>query len=315
MKHAVFKRSFFSLALIAALLAAPIAAEALAGGGGSFGSRGMRSFSAPPATPTAPRTAAPLPRQPSAGSQGFAQSPAAAPARSGFGRGLAGGLLGAGLFGLLLGAGFAGGLGSLTSILGLLLQVILVVVAVRFVMGLFANRRQQAMAGNAPRGYAAAGGSGLGPRPQAQAANNNAANTNLAITPTDYAAFEQRLQTIQQAYSNEDVGGLRQLAMPDIAAQMADEIQQNTRQGVANRITGTHLLQGDLAEAWQEDNREFASVAMRFGAIDTMVDRTTGHLVSGDPTKPVEATEIWTFQRPRNAGPDAWRLSAIQQAA
>jgi predicted lipid-binding transport protein (Tim44 family) len=34
-------------------------------------------------------------------------------------------------------------------------------------------------------------------------------------------------------------------------------------------------------------------------------------VVSGDPTRPTEVTEIWTFRRDAG-GP--WKLSAIQQA-
>src|SRR5947208_12534718 len=87
-------------------------AGARVGGGGSSGSRGSRTFSAPPSTSTAPGTAQPFNRtitQP--GSPGVG-----APATSGGGffnrpgsRGLLGGLaagfLGAGLLGMLFGGG------------------------------------------------------------------------------------------------------------------------------------------------------------------------------------------------------------------
>ena len=52
---------------------------------------------------------------------------------------------------------------------------------------------------------------------------------------------------------------------------------------------------------------------MRFSLIDVMVDRASGQIVSGDPNRPDEATELWTFVRPAGSGPDAWKLSAIQQ--
>src|SRR2546430_17572313 len=82
-------------------------AFARAGGGGSFGSRGARTFSAPSATPTAPRGAAPMERsitspndtnfrRPTPYSQGGFFS-------GGFCRGLLGGLIGAGIYGLLFG--------------------------------------------------------------------------------------------------------------------------------------------------------------------------------------------------------------------
>src|SRR5207237_10167019 len=87
-------------------------ADARVGGGFSAGSRGSRTFSAPPTTSTAPSQAAPIQRsitQPS--SQPRFGQPATSPGfGSGFfGRGLLGGLgagfIGAGLFGLRFGYG------------------------------------------------------------------------------------------------------------------------------------------------------------------------------------------------------------------
>jgi predicted lipid-binding transport protein (Tim44 family) len=48
---------------------------------------------------------------------------------------------------------------------------------------------------------------------------------------------------------------------------------------------------------------------MRFSMIDKTLDRTSGQLVAGSE-QPSEATEVWTFIRPRGA---QWELSAIQQ--
>jgi predicted lipid-binding transport protein (Tim44 family) len=71
------------------------------------------------------------------------------------------------------------------------------------------------------------------------------------------------------------------------------------------------LLQGDVAESWREQGREYATVAMRFGLRDWTTDRATGRVVEGDPDRPTEATEVWTFVRPRGGN---WLLSAIQRA-
>src|SRR5215469_2302503 len=128
-------RPLLALLALASLLSftAIDMADARVGGGGSFGSRGSRTFSAPSSTRTAP-SGAPIQRsitQPTSPAL-----PNAAPAGGGFfGRpgffgggffgGLAAGFLGAGLFGLLFGHGLAGGLGSLTSLIGLVLQIAL----------------------------------------------------------------------------------------------------------------------------------------------------------------------------------------------
>jgi hypothetical protein len=108
-------RRFLKLKRIAdfspcALLAlAPAIAEARMGGGGSFGSRGSRSWSAPPSTRTMPGQASPFERSVTPRSIPGAAGPMSQQGAFGgaFGRGmlggLAGGLLGAGLFGLLTG--------------------------------------------------------------------------------------------------------------------------------------------------------------------------------------------------------------------
>ena len=49
---------------------------------------------------------------------------------------------------------------------------------------------------------------------------------------------------------------------------------------------------------------------MRFSLRDITVERATNRIVAGDPARPTESTELWTFRRDRG-GP--WLLSAIQQ--
>jgi predicted lipid-binding transport protein (Tim44 family) len=108
---------------------------------------------------------------------------------------------------------------------------------------------------------------------------------------------------------------MRSMATAEMVAYFSQEIAANARNGVINKVSGVKLLQGDLAEAWREDNEEYATVAMRFSLTDVMQDRATGRVVSGDPAKTEEATEVWTFVRPVGSGQQGWKLSAIQQTA
>src|SRR5881394_337203 len=153
-------------------LLAVSSADARIGGGSSFGSRGSRTFSPPPSTSTAPMAAQPMQRtitQP--GSPGLG-----APAGGGFfnrpGMGMLGGLaagfLGAGLLGMLFGGGMFGGLGGLSSMLGLLLQIGVIVLVVRLAMSWWQRRNEPATAyaGPTPRpgaqaNFRSAGGFGL----------------------------------------------------------------------------------------------------------------------------------------------------------
>jgi predicted lipid-binding transport protein (Tim44 family) len=237
----------------------------------------------------------------------------------GFGRGLLGGFIGAGLFGLLFGHGLFGGLGGGLSILGLLLQIGLLFLLFKFVMGFVRGRRPAvqgaAFDSNAGEGLGQAGtsarggfaGFGGGPgSPQRE--------TKLEVAPADFSVFEQRLVAIQSAFGAEDFDRLRALATPEMASYFAEELAGNAKKGLVNRVSDVRFLQGDLSEAWREAQGEYATVAMRFSLIDTMADRVSGKIVSGDPAAPEQATEVWTFARHVGGTPGDWKLSAIQQA-
>jgi predicted lipid-binding transport protein (Tim44 family) len=286
------------------------AADARIGGGMSSGSRGMRTFSPPPSTSTAPGTASPFNRtitQP--GMNGGFGAPAGGGlfgGRGGMLGGLAAGFLGAGLLGMLFGGGLFSGIGGFSSILGLLLQIVLIVFLARMAMAWW-QRRQPAYAGSTPapgpQSNFRSGMMGLG-------GFGGASSAPLQIQPADYEAFERLLCDIQAAWSNEDVGRLRMLTTPEMAAYFERDLDQNRARNVVNHVSGTRLLQGDLAEAWREGDSDYATVAMRFSIVDTTVDRSSGRLVEGSE-QPVEITEIWTFLRQRGGN---WQLSAIQQA-
>lgn len=346
------RRSRAGMVLAAALVLAAGVAEARVGRGGSFGSRGGRTYEAPPVTRTAPAPASPMQRSqvPNAGPAiqrpGVPPGQVAQPRR--FGTGLMAGLLGAGLFGMLFGAGFFGGLAGLGSILGFLIQLALVALLVSFALRWFRRRQEPAYAG--PQGHARSGpggavppaGSGVGmtgglggvPRAgsgtrgigiglgaglggalggldRTAAAPRRPGQDEVGLTPADFNAFERALQEVQAAYSRQDVAALWSLATPEMAGYIQEELNENARNGVINSVRDVRLFQGDLAEAWREGTTGYATVAMRFSAVDVTVDRATGRVVDGDPTRPREITELWTFRRD-HGGP--WKLSAIQQA-
>ena len=310
-----FRRASVALLVAVLALSAPVDAYARAGGGFSFGSRGSRTFSAPPITATAPRPTAPLGRSAAPAQGYFTQAaPRGGFFSGGFGRGLIGGLVGAGLFGLLFGNGLFGGLGDGLSFFGLLLQLGLIYLVVRFAIGLF-RRRQFAVAGGAGPGRGPLPG---GPLPGAAtgfAGSGFAPNATvpLQVGKADFDAFERSLVDVQTAYGAEDLDRIGRLATREVTARFASDLAENARKGLVNRVSNVRLLQGDLAEAWREGGSEFASVAMRYSLSDAMFERASSRLVSGGAS-PQEATEVWTFMRPAGSGPDAWRLSAIQQA-
>ena len=304
------------LSLAVPLVMAISAADARVGGGGSSGSRGSRTFSAPPSTTTAPGSAQPMNRtftQP--GSPGMGAPAAAGAAKGGFfnrpGMGLLGGLaagfLGAGLLGMLFGGGMFSGLGGLSSIIGLMLQIGLIIIVVRLAMSWWQRRHTPASAyAGAPAAGPAAPQTGFG---SGMGFGLGSGSAPLEILPADYEAFERLLGEIQAAWSNEDVAKLHTLATPEMVSYFSKDLEQNKANNDVNKVSNVKLLQGDLAEAWREAETDYASVAMRFSLVDKTLERATGRLVSGSET-PIEVTEVWTFARQRGAN---WELSAIQQ--
>src|SRR4029077_5829788 len=284
-------------------------AQARVGGGFSGGSRGTRTFSAPPATPTAP-SAAPIQRsitQP--GNTAPIGQTGMRPGLFGGGSvgGLAAGFLGAGLFGFLFGHGFFGGMAGFASIIGLLLQVVLVVIVARLVFAWWQRRNMPAPAYAAAHPATGHSFSGLGG--MLGGANVPATGDPLAIDKSDYDAFERLLGDIQAAYSTEYLSTLRAKVTPEMLAYFSEQLAANASRGLINRVTDVKLLRGDLAEAWREGNTDYATVAMTFALKYGMVDRASGQIVEGG--EPSEVTELWTFMRARGGD---WLLSAIQQA-
>ena len=306
----MFSRSKVLTLLLLVLFAVGASGDAFAraGGGGSFGSRGGRTFSAPSSTSVAP-SAAPINRSamPGAGTS-FGQPARGGFFSGGFGRGLLGGLVGAGLFGLLFGNGMFGGLGGGESFLGLLLQVGLLLLGAKLLWSFFRNRQQPAygsaafspLAGGVPFG---GNGGGSGP----------VRAIPITLAPADFDTFERRLNEVQATYGSGDAGSLRRIATAEMAGIFAEELAGHDRRGEVNRLSDVKLLAGDLSEAWGEGSIEFATVAMRYALVDQTFERASGRLIAGSPT-PQTVTEVWTFTRPTGAGSQGWILSAIQQA-
>ena len=315
------------------LLLVPVLAEARPGGGKASGSRGSRTESAPARTDTAPngaqpfqRSATPSPTQaaPAAGAAAAAQAARPSMARN-LMMGLGAGLLGAGLFGMLSGSGFFSGLASMAGMLGFLLQIALIGGAIWLALRFFRRRSEPQLAGagapmsreayqpqpDARMGAMGAGGMSAGgmarpaPAPVPQ-------TTPIELTGEDFNVFERLLGEINTAYSNEDEKGLRERVTPEMFGYFDEDLSGNARKGLVDRVTDVKLVQGDLSEAWREDNFDFATVAMRFSLINALYERSSGRVVDGNATVPQEVTEHWTFVRSRGA---AWKLSGIQQAA
>jgi predicted lipid-binding transport protein (Tim44 family) len=301
--------------------------------GGSFGSRGSRTYSQPAPTQTSPGYVSPVQRSmtmpgatpggayaPRPGMPGYAGY---RPGYGGFGGfrggGFFGGLLAGGLIGGLMGHGWGGGWGGSGwgggggGLLTILIQLLILFFVVSFVMRLFRRRSaayspyEAEPAFGGPAGFTG-GGFGGGPAPGSPYVPTTG-GWEIPITPQDQQAFETLLKEIQDAFGREDYAALRDRCTPEIVSYLSEELSENATHGRKNEVTGTHLLQADVGEAWREGDIEYATAAMKYESIDLMRDRTTGAVLSGDPSTPSQTTELWTFAR-HMGGP--WKLSAIQ---
>ncbi len=286
-------------------------ADARGGRGGGTGTRGERTYQAPKTTPTAPNQAKPIERsmtQPGAAAATRTVAPAAQASRFGTMKSLLlGGLIG-GMLASFLGAG------ALASVMGFLLQALLIGGLVYLVIALIRSRRSPTLA------TATAGATPVA-KPQDANVYQRASNTMpggnaspvLDLHQNDFNAFERVLGDVQSAYGRADINALGDLVTPEMLSYFAAELDQDRKRGQRNEVGSPKLLQGDLSEAWREASGEWATVAMRYSLTDAVIEAATGRVVSGSRTEPQEVTEVWTFRRPHGAGPDKWELSAIQQ--
>jgi predicted lipid-binding transport protein (Tim44 family) len=351
-------RTALSVGLVLALA---IGGSAEARRGGSFGSRGSRTYYTPGATSTYSGYTAPVQRSmttpgatPTYGApqaqpyntgtySPYNQAYNAYPQRGGFfhsfGGGLMSGMLAGGLIGAMSGHGWGGyggygggngGYGAGASMFGLLIQLGVLALIGWFLLRLFRRRSgplnsgfQNALyEGPSPEpmyGYGHTGVPLSEPGPMTPnvipmpgpgyGAPPSGPGDEIGLTQGDRNDFERLLGEVQTAFGHEDYAGLRERCTPEIVSFLSEELSENATHGRKNDVTGTRLLQSDVSEAWREGPADYATVAMRYESIDLMRDRQSGAVIEGDPDKPSETTELWTFVR-QGGGP--WKLSAIQ---
>lgn len=314
---------------VALALSMIIAQPADARRGGSFGSRGSRTYSQPAPTATAPGTTAPVQRSMTA--PGATPSPGVAGYQGGLGGNPFGGFRGGGFFGGLLAGGLIGGLmghgwgggwggggwgGGGGGLLTIIIQLLILFFVVTLVMRLFRRRSAAFSPFEAEPAFGGAAGLaggrfGGGAASGAPYVPTTAAGLEIPISPQDQQTFEALLKEIQDAFGHEDYAALRDRCTPEIVSYLSEELSENATHGRKNEVSGTQLLQADVGESWREGDIEYATASMRYESIDLMRDRTTGAVLSGDPNTPSQTTELWTFAR-HIGGP--WKLSAIQEA-
>ncbi len=288
-------------------------AEARAGGGGSGGFRGSRSFQAPS------RPAQPSPSQPSREAAPPPQQPGPmAPQPGGFMRGIGtailGGFLGSMLFSGLANAGF-GGLGGS----GFGLMEILLIAGI----GYFLYRKFRAPA--AASGYDSMqyrdtqdSTSRYAPVEEAPAVTNAIDYRSLTLMDRSFdpdsflKTAQDNFFKVQGAWNKQDTASLNALCGTELMKTWEQEIEKLRARGQQNKMENIALRQSEITEAWTESGEDYITVRLLANLLDYTVDANSGALVNGSNAEPVEFEEYWTFTRP--VGPNLWKLSAVQQA-
>jgi len=314
---------------VVALLAILVPEEvwARAGGGGSMGSRGSRSFSSPsrtysaPAPSTSPRPSAQPQPAPTPGS--MAQP---APA-GGFMRSLAGGVMGGLLGGMLFrGLGFAGGPGE-GSGGGFGLMDLLLLAGIAYLIFWFIRRNRAAQevpatAYSSRISADAYGGGGSTATLDAPSASwqhdleRGLGHIRQMDPGFDEATFREmctdRFFQIQAAWMRRDLEKLRPLLTDEMAETFGKHIDQARSKRQINKLENITVRSVEPTEAWQEQGQDYITVRLLANLLDYTVDETTGNAVGGSDSVPVKFEEYWTWVRP--VGRTDWRLSAINQA-
>ncbi len=307
-------RILLALFCCACMALAPALAEARAGSsfggrGSSFGSRGVRSWenngaqplsrSLAPRSPSAPGVAPGMPA-PAYGGGFYNRHP--------FLTGLAGGLFGSWLFGHMA---YGGGLGGAAgAFFGTILWLALIGFVIWFVIRLFRARASS-------NGWPGAASAGLRPRSAGTAAPTAGRfrGRDVNLSDADLGEFQRLHAAIQDAWSAGDLARMRPLMTPEMIGYFTDELTRDRSRGLRNVVGNVALLKGELAEAWEEGDLQYATAYLRWRAVDytTRVPAIAGEaaqIVAGDPRQAAEFEEVWTFVRRRGGN---WLLSAIQQ--
>ncbi|HEX6440006.1 MAG TPA: Tim44/TimA family putative adaptor protein [Candidatus Binatia bacterium] len=324
------KMTLMAFGLFAVIGLSPIAletyADARAGGGRSGGFRGSRSYQAPsrPAQPAQQRRdATPPPQQPGQ----------FAPQSGGFMRGLGtavlGGFLGSMLFSGLANAGGFGGIGGLGGSGFGLFEILLIAGIGYFLYRKFRspaaasgygtmpyqNTNYQANTDYQPSyGYRAPESGRLQEMPSGNEVDYRSLTLmDRSFDPNQFLKTAQdTFFKVQGAWNKQDTATLNRLCGAELMQSWQEELSRLSARGQQNRMENIALSSSEITEAWTESGQDFITVRLNANLLDYTVDRSSGAVVSGSADEPIQFEEYWTFSRP--VGPNAWKLTAVQQA-
>lgn len=313
-----------AVGLLAATL--PDEAWARAGGGGSFGSRGSRSFSSPSRSYTAPSRPTSPSTQPRPAPAPVPQPSPVPSSAGGFWRSMAGGVVGGILGGMLFRSlGFAGGYGGgFGGGFGLFELVLLAGIGYLIYRMVRRPREEEAIATSysgrmSAESYGSTGAAVAtadAPQSAADDLERGLAHIRQMDPRFDEVGFKEWCNDtffrIQAAWMHRDLEKMRPLLTEEMQEEFRKQIDELRAKRQLNTLENIAVRSVELTEAWQEQGMDYITVRFLASLLDYNVDEASGKVVSGSDSEPVKFEEYWTWVRP--VGPNPWKLSAINQA-
>jgi len=288
-------------------------AEARAGGGRSFGSRGTRSYSRPASPSTAPSPQQARPAGPST----FGQPQ---PAGGGFLRNMAGGIMGGMLGGMLFRSLGFGGAGAMGGGGGIGMFEILLLAGIGYLIYKFIKSRRQTAEQGAYTSYSSLPNTYDVTPQSAGISNQDDRDRGLSHIRQMDAGFDESKFTdqvmdtffkIQGAWMNRDLASVSPFLADDMRLTFQKDIDRLLSEKKVNRLENIAVRTVEIAEAWQEQGQDYVTALIYANLLDYTTDDATGQVVSGSKTEPVKFEEFWTFTRPVGSG--SWKLCGIDQ--
>jgi predicted lipid-binding transport protein (Tim44 family) len=117
---------------------------------------------------------------------------------------------------------------------------------------------------------------------------------------------------IQAAWTARDLRPVADLLAPEMSGTLQKDCDRLRAERRINRLENIAVRQAAVTEAWEERGEDFVTVYFLASLLDYTTDEGGTQVLDGNRNEPVKFEEYWTFSRP--AGPNPWKLSAIQQA-
>jgi predicted lipid-binding transport protein (Tim44 family) len=120
-------------------------------------------------------------------------------------------------------------------------------------------------------------------------------------------------EMVVQAFSRGDEGTLQSLTSEDVFASFKSALTERSRRGETLETTFVGFNSVKIVEARME--RKTAQIAVRFDSQFVTATRDkAGDVVEGDPNKPSNIIDVWTFARRSDASGPNWILVATTPA-